>query len=456
VFHSWFHVNQTTVALVLLLLILVLAALWGLRYAVIISIAATACYNLFFLPPVGTFTIADPQNWLALFAFLSTAIIASRLSQRARDEADEARSRQHELEILFRLSREFLGSSSTATLLSLIPSAAASITGARSAVLYLLEGRRLYQAGTDGISQVELPHLRELTNSLSRSTTDNEETRIPLRTGVRPTGLMLLRGVTMSRKTADAIAGLISISIDRAEALESMARTEAIKQNERLRTLMIDSITHELRTPLTSIKGAATALLAEEVEPEDSHELLTIIDEESDRLNKLVVEAIEMAQLDAQQVQMHFESVNVRNLVQSSLATCSWVEQHHPVHVTIPIDLEIRADPVFLQKVLCNLLENASKYSDSSMPITISAERKERDVAISVADRGAGIEASEQMLIFERFYRGRSQAETTSGTGMGLPISRAIVESHDGRIAVTSQPGQGSVFTVSIPASSWN
>lgn len=451
VFRLWLHVNPTTVALILLLLILVLAAEWGLRYALVISVAATACYNFFFLPPVDTFTISDPQNWLALFAFLVTALIASRLSQRARDVANDAREHQRELEVLFRLSRELLQSDSVATLLTLVPSAVASVTDASSGLLYLLEGDRLYQAGNDGISEVELPHLRELARSLPHARVDADQMQIPLRTGVRPTGLLLLRRARLSVETAEAIGGLISISIDRAQALESVARGEAVKQNERLRTLMIDSITHELRTPLTSIKGAATALLTGQMKPEDSHELLTIIDEESDRLNQLVSEAVEMAQLDAQQVQMHFHPANVSRLVQEALQTCAWVEEQHTVNVHVPGDLEVRADPVFLQKVLCNLLENAAKYSKAGTPITVSAERKAESIAISVADRGAGIDPAEQTLIFERFYRARSQADGTSGTGMGLPISRAIVEAHGGNIRVVSQQGQGSVFTVTLP-----
>src|ERR1700760_4287785 len=139
VYHRWLHVNPTTVALTLLLFILLLAAEWGLRYAVVISVVATALYNFFFLPPVGTFTISDPQNWLALLAFLGTSIMASRLSERARDEAKDARSRQRELEVLFRLSRELLQSESVATLLTSVPAAVASVTAAKSGMLYLLE-----------------------------------------------------------------------------------------------------------------------------------------------------------------------------------------------------------------------------------------------------------------------------------------------------------------------------
>jgi two-component system, OmpR family, sensor histidine kinase KdpD len=451
VYHRWLHVNPTTVALTLLLFILVLAAEWGLRFAVVISVLATACYNFFFLPPVGTFTIADPQNWLALFAFLSTAIIASRLSERARDEASEARTRQRELEVLLRLSREMLQSETLATLLSSLPSDVASMTAAGYGALYLLEGDKLYQAGADGVSEVEIPHLRQLTMSLPRAREDGDEMLVPIRSGVRPRGLLILRGATLSCDTAEAIGSLISISLDRAQAFESIAKDQVAKETERLRSLMIDSITHELRTPLTSIKGAATTLLGGHVGREESHELLTIIDEESDRLNRLVSEAVEMAQLDARQVQMHFGPISVRDLVEEARATCSWVEDQHPLQVDVPKDLEVRADPAMLEKVLSNLLENAAKYSASGTPITISAASKDSNVAITVADRGVGIDPSEHGLIFERFYRGRSQADGTSGTGMGLAISRAIAEAHGGNLTVTSQPGHGSVFTLIIP-----
>ncbi|HEY4356942.1 MAG TPA: ATP-binding protein [Acidobacteriaceae bacterium] len=451
VYRFWLHVNPTTVALTLLLFILLIAAEWGLRYAVVLSIGATACYNFFFLPPVNTFTISDPQNWLALLAFLGTAIMASRLSERARDEARDARSRQRELEVLFRLSRELLQSESVATLLTSVPSAVASVTAAKSGTLYLLDGDRLYRAGVES-TELDIAHLRQLANSLPTAGDCAGEMQIPVRTGVRPRGLLLLRDVTLTSETAEAIGSLISLSIDRVQALEGIARGEAAKESERLRTLMIDSITHELRTPLTSIKGAATALLGGQVRQEESHELLTIIDEESDRLNRLVSEAVEMAQLDAQQVQMHFEKVQVSDVVRKAVEICPWVEEKHPLRISVPEHLEVRADPVFLEKVLCNLLENAAKYSSAGTPITISGESTDGMVSLSIADMGMGIDPSEQTLIFERFYRARAQAGGTSGTGMGLAISRAIAEAHGGGINLTSQPGKGSVFTVRVPA----
>lgn len=451
VYRRWLHVNPTTVALTLLLLILLLAAEWGLRYAVVISVVATALYNFFFLPPIGTFTITDPQNWLALFAFLFTAIVASRLSERARDEASDARARQREVEALFHLSRELLQTESVSSLVVSIPAAVASITGATSTLLYLLDGERLYQAGNSRVSEIELPHLHQLASSISGVTEDGDELQIPIHTGVRPRGLLILRGAVLSPVTAEAIGGLISLSIDRSQAVESIARNDAARESERLRTLILDSITHELRTPLTSIKGAATALLEGNMKPQESKELLTIIDEESDRLNQLVSEAVEMAQLDAQQVQMHFAAIDLREVISAARESYAWIEEQHELKVNIPADLRIRADAVMMQKVVGNLLENAAKYSKPGSPITITAEAQDGKVELSVSDQGAGIDPAEQALIFERFYRGRSQALGTSGTGMGLAISRAIIDAHGGSIHVTSQQGRGSVFTVTMP-----
>ncbi len=454
VYIGWLHVNPTTVALTLLLFILVLAAKWGLRLAVVLSIAATFCYNFFFLPPVGTFTIADPQNWLALLAFLCTAVIGSRLSQRARNDAEEARSRQRELEMLFRLSRELLQTENVAELVGIVPKVVVSVTLARSSALFLLEPERIYQAGQERISEVEFPHLRQQATSISSAQCRGDEIFIPLRAGVRPRGLLLLRGALLSMETADAIGGLVSIAMDRAQALEDVAHNEANKESERLRTLMIDSITHELRTPLTSIKGAATMLLSEEkIDDEARKELLTIIDEESDRIDRLVGQAVEMAQLDANSVKMQFGSVSVPELVRLALESCSGVEHSHSLTVRIPELPNVRADVEFIQKVLCNLIENAAKYSAPGSAIIISAEQTGPDIAVSVADRGIGIEPSEQALIFDRFYRAPIHSEHIPGTGMGLSISKAIIERHDGRLTLVSQPGQGSVFTMTLPIS---
>jgi two-component system sensor histidine kinase KdpD len=317
-----------------------------------------------------------------------------------------------------------------------------------------LDGDRLFQHGLLSASGFEIPHLRQLALTIPGLDLSRlGEARIQLKVGVRPRGLVSIQGVTLSRESLETIGGLVSISLDRAQALEDVAKVEANKEGERLRTLIIDSITHELRTPLTSIKGAASALLANaDIQSETRQELLEIINEESDRLNLLVSKATEMAQLDSQQVHMTFEPVEVGDLLKEAESSCSSNFGSHPLTISpLPNLPKVFADPEFINKVLCNLLENAAKYSDGGSPVFMSALLQTDEVAVSVADRGYGIDSSEQTLIFDRFYRARTRAGQATGTGMGLAISKAIIDAHGGAISVTSQLGQGSVFTFTLP-----
>ena len=452
VYHLRLHASQTTVALTLLMLVLFLAAKWGLRYAVATSVVATAAYNYYFLPPVGTFTINDPQNWLAIFAFLAVSVVGSRLSERAREEAEDARRRQRELEVLYGLSRQLLQTENVASLLNAISPAIMLVTRADAVVLYLLDGDRRYMAGDSSAIQMDDISLRQLAQTLPAPDSVGLEARVPLSVGVRPRGLLLMSGVSLSAETLEAIGGLISVSIDRARALEDVTRGEASKESERLRSLMIDSITHELRTPLTAIKAAAsTLLLPKALDPEEQRELLTVIDEESDRLNQLVSEAVEMAQLDTQEVHMTFGPMSVEELVKQAMGDCSNLLDGREVKVDLPPLPPVKADADFITKVLTNLIENATKYSPAGSPIFISADRRGEMISVSVADRGIGIDLSEQSLIFERFYRASVPSQQTWGTGMGLAISRAIIEAHGGTLSVTSRLGEGSVFSFTLP-----
>lgn len=283
----------------------------------------------------------------------------------------------------------------------------------------------------------------------------NQQVYIPLRAGVRPRGLLRLNEVRLSKDTLQAIGDLASIAIDRAQALEAVARGEATKEGERLRTLILDSITHELRTPLTSIKGATgTLLTAENISTNDRHELLTIVDEEADKLNRLIGQVVETAQIETQEVHMKFSSVSLSEVVESAVANCSWVADAHSLNVQVNPSLRIFADAEMIGKVLCNLLENAAKYSAPNTPISLTAEQRDGMVTTSVADRGIGIDDAEQDLIFDRLYRSRLQHMQVPGTGMGLAISKSIIEANHGTLRVTSQVGHGSVFSFSLPAAS--
>jgi two-component system sensor histidine kinase KdpD len=217
--------------------------------------------------------------------------------------------------------------------------------------------------------------------------------------------------------------------------------------------VLLDSVTHEFRTPLTAIKASAETLLSEmELDKLQQKDLLTVINQESDRLNRLVGEAGEVAQLDSHQLQIHSETHHIREAIEAAIERLQPALRQHPIKVTVPSDIPpVRMDLERIIEVLNQLLDNASKYSPADSPIYVSAEQNGSMVVTSVADHGPGIDEMEQEMIFEKFYRGRNQRVLIQGTGMGLPIAKAIVELHGGKIAVVSQPGHGSVFSFSLP-----
>ena len=446
-------VSPTTVALTFLLVVLGLASRWGLTIATTTAVVATLAFNYFFLPPVHTFTIADPQNWIALLAFLISAIVGSRLSERARREATNATRRRKEVERLYSLSQQLLATENMMEMLNSIPRLVRDAFGLKAAAMYLPKREEVYRTGPDHpeLSEEQL----ESVSGRGEIVIDEEKEMcfVPLRVGVRPVGSLGLEGAVLSRETLEAVGSLIAISIERAGAVETLTRTEATRESEKLRTALLDSVTHEFRTPLTAIKVSVTTLLSTpQIEPEARKELLTVINEETDRLNHLVGEAAEMAQLDAQQVELRREPHGLREVVEAGLERAKQALAGREVKVQVPESVPpVRVDLERIAEVLAQLLENAAKYSPPGTPITVSAESDGKTVTINVADRGPGIEDLELSLIFEKFYRGKDQRYRVQGTGMGLAIAKAIVEAHGGTIGVTSQPGSGSVFHFSVP-----
>lgn len=446
------HVNPTTVALTFLVSVLIVSALWGLRYALFTAFVAAGAFNYYFLPPTGTFTIADTQNWIALFALLTTAVIASELSNRARKQADEAVGRRRELERLYSFSQQLLTADNVLQLLNAVPSHVVESFGVSAAAVYVPEKANIYRSG------IEVPDLNvdQLKSIIARGEPMVDSARnlsyTPLKMGVRTVGAIGVAG-NLSRQTLAAMGSLIAIAVERANAVETLSRSEAAREGERLRSAILDSVTHEFRTPLTAIKASITSLLSTTgLSADDRHELMTVINEESDRLNRLVGEAAEVAQLESHEFQLDLQSCRVLDVAQAAFNEVKQTLGKHPVEIMVPEQIRARLDPDRIKEVLVQLLENAAKYSPPESPIRITAEIKGANLEVSVADQGAGIEDMEQVLIFDKFYRGKNQRYRVQGTGMGLAIARAIVEAHGGKIGVTSQLGCGSVFHFLLPA----
>ena len=451
--YRWLHLNPTTIALAFLLGVLGISTSWGLRQAAFMSVIAALAFNYFFLPPVGTFTISDPQNWIALFAFLATAVTASELSERARRGTRSAVERQQELERLYAFSQLLLSSDSPAELLNLIPRYIVESFSIRSAAISLSSRSDVYRSGPtiDGLESHDLQLI--CLRGEPRFDAVHQLAFMPLRMGMRVVGCMGVSGSTLSRQTLEAIGSLVAIAVERAGAVEKLSRAEAARESEQLRSVLLDSVTHEFRTPLTAIKASVTSLLGSPSHsPEETQELLTVINEESDRLNRLIGEAAEMAQLDANKVEFRFASAPIGHAVEEALDELKQLLVQHPVDVRLPAGFpNARMDAAHIKEVLVHLLENAAKYSPAAAPIRITAEAKDQTITINIADRGPGIDDFEQSLVFEKFYRGRNQRVQVHGTGMGLAICKAIVEAHGGRLGVTSQLGHGSVFYFSLP-----
>ena len=453
-YYRWLHVNATTVGFSFLLIVLFISSAWGLPYAIFAAILATSAYNFFFLPPVLRFTIADPQNWIALSAFLGTAVVASHLSERARRGTRHADQRRREVERLYAFSQQLWLSEGVFELLNVIPKHIVESFGVSGAALFLKNRQEVYFFDETSRSLFSIDQLNAISDRgepvLER---EKKICYMPLRMGVRSVGALGLSGCDLSRESLEAIGSLVAISIERANTVEKLTRTEAARESDRLRSMLLDSVTHEFRTPLTAIKASAETLLSDaELDKPQQKDLLVVINQESDRLNRLVGEAAEVSQLDSHQLQPRIEIHQIREAVDAAVKASQQAARQHPLEIEIPQKLPpVRMDVERITEVIVQLLDNAARYSQPGTPIHITAESRNSEVVTSVADHGLGIDEVEQQMIFEKFYRGRDQRMLIQGTGMGLAIAKAIIELHGGRIGVTSQLGRGSVFYFSLP-----
>ena len=450
--YGLFPVNATTQGFAYLLLVLIIASIWGFFEASLASIAATLTFNFFFFPPVGKFTIADPQNWVALFSFLTTALIASRLSGEVKRRAMDAVARKQDLERLYTFSRAILLIDHTEPFPKQLVRKLAEVFDLSAAVLFERRGEEFYRAGPldfDGLDD-------QLRDSALQGTsfTDAQHNRVitAVRLGSEPIAGLALQGAPMPDAVLQGIANLVAIGLERAHAQDLSSQIEAARRSEKLRTTLLDAMAHEFKTPLTSIMAATTSLLANPDQPaQNKAELVKIADEEAKRLNELIDDAVEMGRLDTADIHLHAESSNIGELVREVVASMHNVIDGRPLHVVCNEQPPAASvDRRLVKLAIKQLLDNALKYSPPDTPVTVRVHNGS-GVTVTVTDCGKGIPAQEQTRIFERLYRSPSVQNQIPGSGLGLSIAQNIVKAHHGELAVASRPGE-TTFRLTFPA----
>ncbi len=439
-------VNATTAGFAYLLLILVIASEWGFVEAAAASVAATLAFNFFFLPPVGTLTIADPQNWVALFSLLITSLIASRLSAKAERRAQEAIARRGDLERLYTFSRAILLIDEGEPFARQLAQKLAAVFEVEAAVLYDGRTGQIYRGGP-----TEFEGMEEQLQDAARhgaSYSDAEKTRLitAIRLGAEPIGALALQGREMPDAVLQGIANLVAIGLERARAQDLTHQVEAARRSGQIRTTLLDAIAHEFKTPLTSIRAATTTLLANPDLPGAARsELLAAADEEAEQLNLLINDALEMARLDAEQIDLKREATPLATVVREALAALRprlegrevVMEGGGEPDAVVPLDRRLVA------LALRQILNNALKYSPAGTAVTIALGREDGAAVIAISNEGEGIPPQEAERIFERFYRGAGVKRQIPGSGLGLSIAHTIVQAHGGTLRVVSGSAPG-------------
>jgi two-component system sensor histidine kinase KdpD len=501
------------ISLLYLLVILTLASTRGLYAAILASVIAFLSFDFFLVPPFYTFTISKFDEWLALFVFLVTAIITSQLASALRKRAEEARNRERETRILYELMRATSSEEGLDRQLSIIALALVdvfSFWGVRDCEIYLpdAKGKLIAQASaTHPLDQVKLSVDEEATalwvlaqaqsvelhdvglvpqktvdiapRAIVRSTASKEKTRryvrmIPLKMGQKVVGVLCLYmeddqrlfasgkslGIESERSSSQTaffwtFVDQATSAIERARLHRESLQIEVLQRTDALRAALLSSISHDLRTPLASIKASASSLLQDDVQwsDEERRSFTLAIEREADRLNSLVANLLDMSRIEGGALKPEKEWYPIDELIHDVLGRMQPVLQNRAVQTDWPEDLPpVQLDYLQIDQVLTNLIENAIRYTPSDSPIEISVNVEGEQMVISVADRGPGIPHSDLEHVFDKFYRVMgSTTQGTTGSGLGLAVSKGLVEAHGGHIWAENREGGGAIFRFTLP-----
>jgi two-component system sensor histidine kinase KdpD len=465
-------IDVRSVALVFLTGILVSAIRFGLLPSLYACLVSVLAYNFFFLPPLYTFTIADPENVFALFFFLIVAVIASNLAASTRNQVLAARNRARTTEELFAFSRKLAGTGTLDDLLWATVYQIALMVKVRVVLLLPAGSSIAVRAGyppEDELDQADLAAAQwawEHNRAAGRGADTLPGAKrlfLPLRTGRAPIGVLGIDrdepGPLLTpdgRRLLDALADQAAVAIERITLVEDIDRARVTAETERLRAALLTSVSHDLRTPLASIIGSLTSLRSygKSFDEAARQELMATIQAEAERLNRFIGNLLDMTRLESGAIEIKPEPADFGEIVGTALQRAAKLLAEHRVEIDIAPELPmLRVDYLLLEQTLFNLLDNAAKYAPAGTVVRISARRDGHVVIIEVSDQGPGIPAADVERIFDKFYRVQAEDRQRAGTGLGLAICRGFVAALGGTItAGNRRDGGGAVFAIRLPA----
>ena len=457
--------DRSNLVMVYLLGVAFVASRYGRGPSAATALLSVAAFDFFFVPPYLTFAVADTEYLITFAVMLVVSLLISTLSVRVRAQADSARHREERTRVLYAMSRELAAARTVEEVARVTSSHLSDTFGGPATVLVpgpegALAAAAGPEPGGDGreraVAQWAFDH-----GHLAGLGTDTlpgaSAVYVPLR------GTQSVLGVVAVRPDP----GLLPLPPDQTDLLEALTRQAASglerarladeaqqarigMEAERLRSTLLSSVSHDLRTPLATITGAASSLLQDaSLGAETQRELTEAIGEEAARLNRLVTNLLDMTRLESGSLQLNRDWHSLEELVGSALARLEPALKGRPVQVSIPEDLPlVPVDGVLIEQALVNLLENAAKYTDPRSPILVAGRAAQGSLTVEVADEGPGLPPGSEERIFEKFYRAASEQ---SGFGLGLPICRAIVTAHGGRIWAERREPRGTRFLFTLP-----
>jgi two-component system sensor histidine kinase KdpD len=467
--YPWFGIEN--VDLVFLTAIVAIAVRFGLWPSLLASVAASLAYNFFFMPPLYTFTIADPNNVAAFVFFIVMATLVSNVAARVRTQAMAATGRARTTESLYAFSRKLAGVGTLDDVLWATAYQIALMLKVRVVIL-LREGDTIaVKAGyppEDMLADADVAAAKwafENNRPAGRGSDTLPGAKwlfLPMRTGRGAIGVVGIDSdkpgpllTPDERRLLDALADQGALAIERVHLVEDMDRVKRTVETERLRSALLTSISHDLKTPLAAVLGAAETMrnFGRSLDDAQKAELLGTIVDESERLNRFIANLLDMTKLESGAVTPNLSLHDPGEIVGSALRRTARILAQHRVEVEIAKDLPMLAlDAVLFEQVLFNLLDNAAKYAPAGTTVRIEGWRDQGTVRLQVMDEGEGIPPSELEHIFDKFYRVQKGDQVRAGTGLGLAISRGFVEAIGGIIVAANRTDRaGAIFTITLP-----